>query len=78
MADRESDEIVLQRLPMKTADIPSYETPELTSTDTDFLSKQLNRTLEEAKNIEAATVGQKTSPHWMGIRLKRLTASHFG
>ena len=30
VADRENDEIVPQRLPIKTADMPTYETPDLT------------------------------------------------
>ena len=67
-----------QRLPLKTAEVPPYDIPELNSNETEFISSKINCTLEEAKDIEATTVTQRLSSSWKENRMKRLTASHFG
>ena len=67
-----------QRLPIKTAEIPPYDKPELNSYEMEFIANKLNCTLEEAQDIEATTVTQRLSSSWKENRMKRLTASHFG
>ena len=67
-----------QQLPIKAAEMPRYDKPELNSYEMELISSKLNCTLEEAQDIEATTVTQRLSSSWKENRMKRLTASHFG